>query len=206
MDEFFARKLFGNFPQHNITHLELLGYSGTMHQDAGERALAALPHLTHLALHDTDSMLICDQLLETCKSLCSLIVHVSTTQLRYSTLSLAKVPRFVVMTLSESAEDWQRGALMGRDFWARADAFIAARISGEIDRESLLNFEARKLTALLISLSAYLLPAGCHEMNCLLAVPLTSGGSMSQWLCPLLSVPSFAMASIWPAYLNTFLK
>jgi hypothetical protein len=47
-------------------------------------------------------------------------------------------PRFVmlVLPLVDSLADWQRGILGGLDFWARAENFIAKRISGEVNRES----------------------------------------------------------------------
>ncbi|KAJ6535254.1 hypothetical protein DFH09DRAFT_1325083 [Mycena vulgaris] len=48
--------------------------------------------------------------------------------------SVARDPRFVVMSVTSYIEDWQRGALSGIDYWARADQFITKRISGEIEQ------------------------------------------------------------------------
>ncbi|KAJ7633934.1 hypothetical protein B0H17DRAFT_1217430 [Mycena rosella] len=50
--------------------------------------------------------------------------------------TLCNEPRFVMMPLNNYIQDWQRGVLTGRDYWARADAFIAKRASGNIDRRS----------------------------------------------------------------------
>ncbi|KAJ6562712.1 hypothetical protein DFH09DRAFT_1082670 [Mycena vulgaris] len=44
-------------------------------------------------------------------------------------------PRFMITPIiTTHTEDWKRGALTGVDHWAHADAFIAKRISGEIDQ------------------------------------------------------------------------
>jgi hypothetical protein len=45
-------------------------------------------------------------------------------------------PHFMMMPLNykNSPADWQRGVLLGHDHWTRAEAFIAKRASGEIDR------------------------------------------------------------------------
>ncbi|KAJ7256087.1 hypothetical protein C8J57DRAFT_1517809 [Mycena rebaudengoi] len=47
-------------------------------------------------------------------------------------------PRFVLMWLSndEYAEDWKVGVEGGRDFWVRAELFIAKRKRGEIQPAS----------------------------------------------------------------------
>jgi hypothetical protein len=47
-------------------------------------------------------------------------------------------PRFVmlVLPLVDSLADWQRGILGGSDFWARAENFIAKRMSGEVGCDS----------------------------------------------------------------------
>ncbi|KAJ7919879.1 hypothetical protein B0H13DRAFT_2319983 [Mycena leptocephala] len=49
-------------------------------------------------------------------------------------------PRFVMMELNHYIEDWQRSILVGRDHWRRADAFIARRLSGEIERASSVEY------------------------------------------------------------------
>jgi hypothetical protein len=48
---------------------------------------------------------------------------------------LAADPRFVITPVRYYFKDWQMDALTGRDYWARADEFIAKRQSGEIDSE-----------------------------------------------------------------------
>jgi hypothetical protein len=114
----------------NLTHLELFG------SPRKEDALAAFPCLTHLALNEPASIPQCSQILRTSKFLCALIIFTfSPNYYREEQETLSKDPRFVIMPLNKYIADWQHGALTGQDYWARADEFIAKRISGEIDRE-----------------------------------------------------------------------
>jgi hypothetical protein len=133
--ESFCHPLFTN-----ITHLELFdGFN--QHPEKPEHrmdwtGLGALPHLTHLALDNEDLIPICISILETYKSLRALLILAFIPENPPSELEiLAADPRFVMTPVTDYLEDWQRGALTGMDYWARADAFIAKRISGEIDRE-----------------------------------------------------------------------
>jgi hypothetical protein len=132
----------------NITHLELFdGFN--QHSEQPEHrtdwtSLGALPHLTHLALDNEDLIPICVSILETYKSLRALLALTFLPENPPSELEiLAADPRFVMTPVTDYLEDWQRGALTGMDYWARADAFIAKRISGEIDRKFRLDNSAR---------------------------------------------------------------
>ncbi|KAK7026386.1 hypothetical protein R3P38DRAFT_2949538 [Favolaschia claudopus] len=42
--------------------------------------------------------------------------------------------RFVVLRQIRWFEDWLRGAIIGEDYWALADRFIAAKRAGKVDR------------------------------------------------------------------------
>ncbi|KAJ7495503.1 hypothetical protein FB451DRAFT_1387524 [Mycena latifolia] len=95
-------------------------------------SVTGLIHLSHLSLDNNKLLNICPHLLNACKSLCALVIlHPSP-----APPTLVKDPRFVVMSLKNYTRDWQRGILTGDDYWSRADAFIAKRISGEIDRRT----------------------------------------------------------------------
>jgi hypothetical protein len=49
-------------------------------------------------------------------------------------IDLTENPRFGMMELDRYTADWQQEILVGCDYWARADAFIAKRLSGEVER------------------------------------------------------------------------
>ncbi|KAJ7864069.1 hypothetical protein B0H13DRAFT_2671288 [Mycena leptocephala] len=125
----------------HITHLELFT---EMQLDESEdesfwrwSKLAELPELTHLALNSTGQMNACVHLLSVSRSLAALIILCAPSQLRDGESAkmdlLMDDPRFVMMELNRYIKDWQQGILVGRDHWARADAFIAKRLSGEIE-------------------------------------------------------------------------
>jgi hypothetical protein len=123
-----------------ITHLELFGNLDQA-GDSAEKSLARwtglanLPALTHLALSNSDLLAIFVRILAVCKSLRALVIlgrlqsNLSVPEMEI----LTENPRFVVMQCDNYIADWQRGVLTGNDYWARADAFIAKRMSGEID-------------------------------------------------------------------------
>ncbi|KAJ6540153.1 hypothetical protein DFH09DRAFT_1175627 [Mycena vulgaris] len=139
---------FGPFAQPSfsrLTHLEL--FDGLLHNKDDDpvrwAGITALPHLTHLSLDTYRVLPILPHLLNACKSLRALIIlchrprpmHMAT-----ECATLGQDPRFVVMPLEDYSADWQKGVLNGDDYWARADVFIAKKISGEIARESPLNY------------------------------------------------------------------
>ncbi|KAJ7914160.1 hypothetical protein B0H13DRAFT_1873233 [Mycena leptocephala] len=107
--------------------------------------LAALPCITHLALDDSSLIRICVGILGAFQSLRALIILKGPPASLPSELEvLAADPRFVMCHRPNYANDWQIGALTGRDYWARTDEFIAKRISGEIDRELTLILSIRR--------------------------------------------------------------
>ncbi|KAJ6563386.1 hypothetical protein DFH09DRAFT_1159045, partial [Mycena vulgaris] len=99
--------------------------------------VTALAHLTHLTVDTLNIIPSCSHLLEGCKTLRALIIVdvLPVTDMPVLPLdSFARDPRFVVMPLRNYIVDWLRGVLTERDYWTRADEFIAKRISGEIAR------------------------------------------------------------------------
>ncbi|KAJ7112717.1 hypothetical protein C8R44DRAFT_741789 [Mycena epipterygia] len=112
-----------------ITHLELFAGVG-----GHWTRLVELPQLTHLALNTKREIPVCSLILATLKSLRALLILCPPPpHLRHELAILAKDSRFAMMQFSNYAEDWHTGILTGVDYWARADQFIAKRMSGEID-------------------------------------------------------------------------
>ncbi|KAJ7847265.1 hypothetical protein B0H14DRAFT_3676625 [Mycena olivaceomarginata] len=125
---------FGHPFFRNLTHfsMEISLHEDDVNDFAAWTVLSTLPRLTHLAIFDLPPE---NQIFE---SLHALVIHYPPSN-QYVGLSeepLSQDPRFVMTSLESYREGWQRGALTGEDFWARADGFIAKRISGEIPRRS----------------------------------------------------------------------
>jgi hypothetical protein len=129
-----------------ITHLEVWGgLKGGEDEETVRSRLAAFPSLTHLAFNELERLPLCVNLLQASQSLRAVIVLEITPEPGPSELEiLAADPRFVMMYVHpyNFVDDWWTGVLTGEDYWARADAFIAKRKSGEIDRESPLIFNS----------------------------------------------------------------
>ncbi|KAJ7445079.1 hypothetical protein FB451DRAFT_1376267 [Mycena latifolia] len=129
--EGFAYHLF-----HNITHLEVFDdeqlLSASMWQE-----LTLVPRLTHLSFW---SKVFLDgragAILTACPRLQYLAFLSSSpvvnTPVAPACDRLASDSRFVVVVLLDFERDWMRGALTGHDYWARAEAFVAAKRAGEI--------------------------------------------------------------------------
>jgi hypothetical protein len=138
----------------NLTHLELMD-GLDQSDDTPDEALARwarlsdLPKLTHLALNSSGDLPLYIHLLAVCRSLRALILLRRPPYNVSAEMDLlANNPRFVMMPLTNYIADWQRGVLGCKDYWARADALIAQRMSGEIDRASVP--EHRQLACKLI--------------------------------------------------------
>ncbi|KAJ7123485.1 hypothetical protein C8R44DRAFT_875676 [Mycena epipterygia] len=118
-----------------ITHLEVMDIRDNLESWS---ELSLIPQLTHLAFNDAAFGPICGELLETCRSLAVLVFLLSQAQggLRINASQseeLSKDPRLVEMRCVYYLLDWQMGAHAGKDYWSRAESFIATRRSGEID-------------------------------------------------------------------------
>ncbi|KAJ7662783.1 hypothetical protein DFH06DRAFT_1296356 [Mycena polygramma] len=126
----------------NLTHLELFPPMTPSRDEPSSEILARwtvlgkLPKLTHLALPSMDIPGICSMVLSDCKSLRALIVFKIQPGPSPTMDRLSNDPRFMMMMVQNYTADWQQGVLTGDDYWARADAFIAKRKTGEIDRST----------------------------------------------------------------------
>ncbi|KAJ6468919.1 hypothetical protein C8R45DRAFT_435870 [Mycena sanguinolenta] len=127
-----------------ITHLELCAELDREDDNDDEAlarwmTLASLPKLSHLALNSNVDMHVYVHLLAACKALHALILLRGPPRRKPAEMDiLIENPRFVMMLVEHYTADWQRGVLLGNDFWARADLLIAKRISGEVDRRAFL--------------------------------------------------------------------
>ncbi|KAJ7506055.1 hypothetical protein B0H11DRAFT_1903970 [Mycena galericulata] len=124
----FTHQLFAN-----ITHLQLFDPLGDRELDIC-LGLAQIPNLTHLSYRLRGP---------------HVPPHIRTApqniwpwprEYRPIAERLKTEPRFLVMDFGEQladnrqrADDWQRGAHFGVDYWTRVEALVAKRRSGEID-------------------------------------------------------------------------
>ncbi|KAJ7463366.1 hypothetical protein FB451DRAFT_1266216 [Mycena latifolia] len=121
-----------------LTHLDLDGLIDNGMDSSIWAHVAGLAHLTHLALDD-DCLGICAHLLDTCKSLHALILlPAGATPPADSEMPTDDLRLVIVVSGPNFVKDWQRGILTGDDYWSRADAFIAKRRAGEIDRRTFI--------------------------------------------------------------------
>jgi hypothetical protein len=126
----------------HVTHLELLELVHLSSEDTDRICshLALIPDLTHVAFNTrlfdnvSHTGLHADARLK-CIAFLSARRHALK-----ETSPLLHDSRFVwIQQDSDYRLDWLRGAVTGEDYWAIADAFIAARRLGEVDRTS--NFD-----------------------------------------------------------------
>ncbi|KAF7368013.1 hypothetical protein MSAN_00867100 [Mycena sanguinolenta] len=116
-----------------ITHLELFDFTADESMDRICRNIAFIPQLTHLSLNPPlDSRL-------SHAALCA-NMHLQCIVFLSSGISLDGSPlidddRFVCIDEVLPYElDWLHGALFGEDYWSVANAFLAARRAGTIER------------------------------------------------------------------------
>nr|GAT52449.1 predicted protein [Mycena chlorophos] len=142
-----AGATFGHPIFSNITHLEMFnGFPDDSKDSAGLRGLASLPSLSHLALDWLDiptlkrflEIPLSETRVRTVVVLTMSMDHTSERLEDAEDAGLGCIPRLVVTALPDYIEDWQRGVLSGDDYWARADALIAKRLSGEVDEKTLV--------------------------------------------------------------------
>ncbi|KAJ7087511.1 hypothetical protein C8R44DRAFT_991359 [Mycena epipterygia] len=114
-----------------ITHLEVLDPPDDL--ENWIRPLSLIPQLTHLSFSDDEAYIpMCLELLEACKFL-AVLVYLQYEPGPLDVADLSKDPRFVVMSCTYHVWDWQMGVYAGKDYWSRAESFIAKRRSGEMD-------------------------------------------------------------------------
>ncbi|KAJ7161921.1 hypothetical protein C8R43DRAFT_1233480 [Mycena crocata] len=120
-------------PTHSLfsqmTHIELIQYVRIAHAYDLFAKLAVLPTLTHFAFVDKDLIPACVRLLPS--SSLSVLIHLIRDG-EHPT-SLKNDPRFVIVGPENYRTDWQRGAYLGLDYWARAEEIIAQRATKVTD-------------------------------------------------------------------------
>jgi hypothetical protein len=121
----------------HLTHLDLFHWYDFINIGM-LTPLGDLPQLTHLSVPSNSDTPILAHLLDMCKSLRALVVFEAPPTLPTLEMEILAENdvRFVTVWPHDGIADWQRGALTGIDYWARADKHIARRLSGEVDRES----------------------------------------------------------------------
>ncbi|KAJ7438153.1 hypothetical protein FB451DRAFT_1416400 [Mycena latifolia] len=144
----FTHPLFSN-----ITHLEVF-YIGN--GNTAGSGFALIPHLTlsFEGYNHRETKPAPLTLLQKCRSLRVLIYLRRSADVGLSKHAcdneLAEDPRIVYMTSAAYVADWQIGAHTGADdYWARAKAFIAKRLCGEIDRKFLNSWDVPVLDSVI---------------------------------------------------------
>ncbi|KAK7060052.1 hypothetical protein R3P38DRAFT_3524323 [Favolaschia claudopus] len=113
-----------------LTHLELLACE----QDDSSEIIAnldVLPNLTHIALNlddPSDAGVLHDRIRRYSSLQCIIFLEPA------HHIREAPDDRFVVLRQTNYAEDWLRGAIIGKDHWWLAEQFLAAKRAGEVDR------------------------------------------------------------------------
>ncbi|KAK7045262.1 hypothetical protein R3P38DRAFT_191186 [Favolaschia claudopus] len=127
----------------SVTHLELYydtGEDSPIQSWAAWSGITTLPALTHLCVSDDLASLFLRPVLESRSPASKLQVFIvgywdswmKTHATQFALNPPIGDPRLVVMMLSSLKEDWVAGVTGGEDFWARADAFLAAKKRGDI--------------------------------------------------------------------------
>ncbi|KAJ7164242.1 hypothetical protein C8R46DRAFT_1099063 [Mycena filopes] len=119
----------------SLTHLELsashYGEKPDLQVTETYAALRLLPRLTHLALRMNPSQFVLDQLRADARLQCIVFII----RLPADAALFADDVRFVQVVYDiDYRLEWVRGADTGDDYWKVADAFIAAKLAGKIDR------------------------------------------------------------------------
>ncbi|KAJ7168471.1 hypothetical protein C8R46DRAFT_1091739 [Mycena filopes] len=122
----------------NLTHLEVWDFLRGSQADDWT-GLATLPRLTHLAFNAFIKFPVFKHILEKSSTLeiLLLLTPYSPTQATEAGSqddeSFVQDVRFAVMLHSGSTRDWQIGAHGGRDYWKRAEEFVASRRAGRVN-------------------------------------------------------------------------
>ncbi|KAJ7480351.1 hypothetical protein B0H11DRAFT_2421164 [Mycena galericulata] len=126
----FAQPLF-----RNITHLEMLD-SIPAFTCSHAASLSLIPHLTHFAFGDCRLCSgFCGAFRLCARLTCIVLLEAeSMGDVDVEADSLLEDTRFVAISEDNFRVDWARGVFRGRDYWVLADAFLAARRAGKVDR------------------------------------------------------------------------
>ncbi|KAJ7635748.1 hypothetical protein DFH06DRAFT_661564 [Mycena polygramma] len=121
----------------SITHLDIFANLAEPYMYA---QLATLPSLTHVCLNGDVGWDIFRTLLSDCKMLVLLVdlwqPHSDPRAEAFAAEAPFQDDRFVVGVYNKYWVDWEAGAEGREDFWAKAEAFVARKRSGEV-KESL---------------------------------------------------------------------
>ncbi|KAJ7612595.1 hypothetical protein FB45DRAFT_1036817 [Roridomyces roridus] len=132
---------FGHPLFSNLTHFELFFGSPDDEEfdPSSWKGLACIPHLTHLSFSDPVFLSLVPTMLQDCKLLCTLVFILDRDWMEADEASavLSSIAprhlRFAQMECAAFGKDWRSGALGRGDYWDRAEAFVAKRITREID-------------------------------------------------------------------------
>ncbi|KAJ7489107.1 hypothetical protein FB451DRAFT_1024520, partial [Mycena latifolia] len=116
-----------------VTHLDTRDW-GSVPRYSDPSGFASLPALTHLNICNASCAVLCSLLLG-CKKLKVLILSTYSLQSCKNASRNLSIddPRFVLMTYGGGGMvDWEAGTRGERDYWERADLFVAKRRRGEI--------------------------------------------------------------------------
>ncbi|KAJ7895030.1 hypothetical protein B0H13DRAFT_1885754 [Mycena leptocephala] len=112
----------------NLTHLELLDDCDGLPSDIGA-GLALIPNLTHVAFNPTGGVGALHASVRTNMQLLCIVFFTFA-----ETYPDSDDARVVCIRQTNFRADWIRGAATGEDYWALADAFIAAKHAEKVDR------------------------------------------------------------------------
>ncbi|KAJ6495176.1 hypothetical protein C8R45DRAFT_986295 [Mycena sanguinolenta] len=118
-----------------VTHLDLLHFGGVGQDDVTRmvRNISLMPRLTHIALNSRLDELLSHAALCAIAKLQCIVFFNAVAPLAVS--PLLDDPRSVCIDDGGTYyTDWLRAAVFGEDYWSFADAFLAARQAGTIDR------------------------------------------------------------------------
>jgi hypothetical protein len=121
----------------NITHLCIFPL---MRDDTTQwEGVCRIPRLTHLSFHAIKGADVLQGILQSCPNLKVFVnFYFSTSTVgtqRFADVDLAEDLRYVRVRRGFYANDWKLGAYTGRDYWARAEEWVAKRTLGEVNRE-----------------------------------------------------------------------
>ncbi|KAK6980920.1 hypothetical protein R3P38DRAFT_3116770 [Favolaschia claudopus] len=114
-----------------LTHLELLACEFYGSSDLNLTGLDFFSNLTHIAFNLDDpngAAAVHDRIRRDSKLQCIVFFE------PVDPIREALDDRFVVIRQTDYAEEWLRGAIVGKDYWWLAKQFLAAKRAGDVDR------------------------------------------------------------------------
>ncbi|KAJ6543054.1 hypothetical protein B0H19DRAFT_1172669 [Mycena capillaripes] len=117
----------------DITHLDILDSRPRIHDIW--TALTPLPRLTHISFNTLSFQTISPSMMRANTQLhCIVLLWRLEDSTMMSLRPHSEDARFVCIDQNNWREDWLRGAHTGEDYWALADAFIAAKHQGKVEQ------------------------------------------------------------------------